>query len=143
MAAPGRSELVRGVAVGIMGVVVIPVLVAIDILRMGRGLYSQDMVAGVAAYLTFFGAPSLLVAIGAYLHAASGRPAGRVMVAAGSLLLILVFLLSTCGAGYAALYLIGARSLLTLLSVLTWVASRDALPGRRAGEALNEPGDAA
>jgi uncharacterized membrane protein len=118
-----------------MGVVVVPLLAALDILRMGRELSrgpdAQDMMAGVAVYLTFFGAPSILVAIGAYLHAARGKPAGRVMVAAGSLLLILLFLLFMIAGGYGALYLIGARSLLTLLSVLTWVASSRA-PERRA-----------
>lgn len=132
--------MVRGVAVGILGVIVLPLLVTLDVLRMGRGLGrgpdARDVVVVVAVYLTFFGAPSLLVAVGAYLHAASGRPAGRAMVAAGSLLLILVLLLSTVGAGYGALYLIGVRFLLALMSVLTWVASNRVLPEPRAGAGL-------
>ncbi len=131
MTTKGSSVPVWGAAVGVLGVIVIPLLQAPDILRVirhsGRWPGQSDMI-GIAFTLAVYMIPSALIAVGAYLFAASGKPAGRVMVSAGCFVLVALFLLMTFCGGYAALYMIGPRFLLTLLAVLTWVAAGRATP---------------
>ena len=131
MTKQGESVLVRGGAVGVLGVIVIPLLEALDLLKISRdsgGWPRGPDLIGAAATLAISAIPSALVAVGAYLLAASGKPAGRVMVSAGGFLLIALFLLITFCGGYAALYLFWPRLLLTLMAALTWVAAGRALP---------------
>ncbi len=132
-----KVEVAGGVITASLGAVAVPLAMLADAAGAPRGVSEGPAGwAGVAILLLLlFIAPSLLVAYGSYLHAAYGEARGRGLVAVGSLFLAASFGACVLTAGYGAAYLIRARLLLVIVSLVTWVAAGSGGPGAaRRGE---------
>jgi hypothetical protein len=118
-----KLELVTGLGTALLAVVISLLMLKIDWDVAQHLERDFETLNELAVALVFFIAPGSVVAIGSYLHVVKRKGWGRFMVAAGSLTLIILFLLSLV----ALAWLPGLWSLLivllTVFSIFTGVIS--------------------
>jgi len=118
-----KLELVTGLGTALLAVVVSLLMLKIDWdveqhLERDFATLNEITVA-----LVFFILPGLVVAVGSYIHVVKGNGWGRLMIGAGSLFLIILFLVSLVALVWSPRLLSLLIVLLTVFSIFTGVIS--------------------
>jgi hypothetical protein len=116
-----RFELICGLITGALGMTVMVRLLSIE--KTAAQILHETRPIGkpLAIWFTIYGLPGLLVAIGAYVHAVSGQPWGRLVLIAASCFLTIWFFLSLVLIVWSGMALLTV--LFTAFAILTSIVS--------------------
>jgi len=118
-----KLELVTGLGTALLAVVVSLLMLKID--RDIAQHLERDFATlnEITVALVFFLIPGLVVAVGSYIHVVKRNGWGRLMIGAGSLFLIILFLVSLVALAWSPRLLSLLIVLLTVFSIFTGVIS--------------------
>ncbi len=116
-----KLELICGVITAGLGITVMLLGLRVEYVVAQKLGGTGFMVKEVALWFALYGLPALLVAFGAYSHAARTRPWGRLLLITGSLFVTVWFFLSLALVVWSGLFL--PASLLTGFAILTSIIS--------------------
>jgi hypothetical protein len=114
-----KIELTSGIVTGLFGTALTVIMVYKDYATSLRLKNDFSALAAFAICSPFYMWPSVLIAVGTYFHAVSGKSWGRFLVLVPGIFLIATFLLFTFTAGYGAAYMIWPRFLLIMVAIIT------------------------